>query len=146
MVNLTSWAIVIFVLYSHISCQNLITLGSKKKLTKTKTRCLAIILTQMHPLFHELLVNTQGNLITAAAEFDFIFDFAIYLCSQKYNRKIEHSKSLPKCFFADGNFSRKGVVSYVHTLLRTTLLYTQFAWAELTFQTQTPTAYSHLAL
>ena len=40
----------------------------------------------------------RGNLITAPAELDVTFDFAIYLCSQKYNRKIERSKNLPKCF------------------------------------------------
>ena len=43
-------------------------------------------------------VNTQDNLITAPAEFNDTYDFAIYLCSQKYNRKIERSKNLPKCF------------------------------------------------
>ena len=48
--------------------------------------------------FRELFLNTQDNLIIAAAEFDVTFDFAIYLCSQKYNRKIECSKNLPKCF------------------------------------------------
>ena len=40
----------------------------------------------------------QGNLITALAELDVTLDFAIYLCSQNYNRKIERSKNLPKCF------------------------------------------------
>ena len=35
----------------------------------------------------------QGNLITAPAEFDVTFDFAIYL----YNRKIERGKN-QKCF------------------------------------------------
>ena len=72
---------------------------NSQKVTKTitKTRCLAIILTQMYPLFRELLVNTQGTLITATAEFDVTFDFAIYLCDQKCNRKIERSKNLPKC-------------------------------------------------
>ena len=44
-----------------------------------------------------------GNLITAPAEFDVTFDFAIYLCSQNYNRKIERSKKSPKILFADGN-------------------------------------------
>ena len=39
-----------------------------------------------------------GNLITSPAEFDVTFDFAIYLCSQNYNRKIERSKNLPKYF------------------------------------------------
>ena len=55
MVNLKSWAIVIFVLNSHISCQSLKHLKDekKKKLTKTETRCLAIILTQMYPFFRE---------------------------------------------------------------------------------------------
>ena len=43
-------------------------------------------------------VNMRGNLITAPAEFYVTFDFAIYLCSQKYNRRIESSKNLPKCF------------------------------------------------
>ena len=53
MVNLKSWAIVIFVLNSHISCQTLYHL-KEKKLAKTKTRCLAIILTRMYPyLLHE---------------------------------------------------------------------------------------------
>ena len=49
---------------------------------------------QMYPFFREFLVNTQGNLIMAAAE----IDFAIYLCSQKYNRKNERRKNLPICF------------------------------------------------
>ena len=40
----------------------------------------------------------QGNMKTAPAEFDVTFDFAIYLCSYKYDRKIERSKNLPKCF------------------------------------------------
>ena len=40
----------------------------------------------------------QGNLITAPAEFDVTFHFAIYLCSQKYSRKIERSKNFPKRF------------------------------------------------
>ena len=30
-------------------------------------------------------------------EFDVTFDFAIYLCSQKHNNKIESSKNLLKC-------------------------------------------------
>ena len=34
----------------------------------------------------------------APAEFDVTFDFAIYLCSQKYNNKIQLSKNFPKCF------------------------------------------------
>ena len=40
----------------------------------------------------------QGNMKTTPAEFDVTFDFAIYLSSQKYDRKIERSKNLPKCF------------------------------------------------
>ena len=32
----------------------------------------------------------------APAEFNVTFDFAIYLYSQKYDRKIERSKNLPK--------------------------------------------------
>ena len=40
----------------------------------------------------------QGNLITVPVEFNVTFNFVIYLCSQKYNRKIERSKNLPKCF------------------------------------------------
>ena len=40
----------------------------------------------------------QDNMKTAPAEFDVTFDFAIYLRSQKYDRKIERSKNLPKCF------------------------------------------------
>ena len=40
----------------------------------------------------------RGKLITAPAQFDDTFDFAIYLCSQKCNRKIERSKNLPKLF------------------------------------------------
>ena len=46
----------------------------------------------------------QGNLITTPSEFEITFDFAIYLYSQTYNRKIERNKNLPKSFFADGNF------------------------------------------
>ena len=42
-------------------------------------------------------VSCQGNLITAPAEFDVTFDFAIYLRSEKYNRKIERSIHLSKC-------------------------------------------------
>ena len=42
-VDLKSWAIVIFVLNSHIFLSNFITLERKRKLTKTKTRYLAII-------------------------------------------------------------------------------------------------------
>ena len=51
-VNLKSWAIVIFVLNLHVSCQTLYQL-KEKKLRKTKTRGLAIILTQMYPLCRE---------------------------------------------------------------------------------------------
>ena len=85
MVNFKSWAIV------------------KAKLTTTKkpARCLAIISLVLR-------VNVQSNLITAPAEFDVIFDFAISLCSQKYNRKIQRSKNLLKFFFADGNFLYSG--------------------------------------
>ena len=44
-------------------------------------------------------VNMQGNnMKTAPAEFDVTFNFAIYSNSQKYDRKIERSKNLPKCF------------------------------------------------
>ena len=57
----------------------------KKNYYKQKAKLVSYnILTQMNPL--------------AAAEFDLTSDFAIYLCSQKYNRKIERSKNLPKCF------------------------------------------------
>ena len=52
----------------------------------------------MYSFFRELLVNSQDNLIMAAADIDVTFDFAIYFCSPKYNRKIERSKNLPKCF------------------------------------------------
>ena len=40
----------------------------------------------------------RGNLITAPAEFNVTFDFAIYLCSQKYNKNFERNKNLPKYF------------------------------------------------
>ena len=45
----------------------------------------------------------QGNLIMAPAEFDVTFDFVIYLCNQKYNRKIEYVAKISQKFFADGN-------------------------------------------
>ena len=78
------------------------TLQEKKtKLTKTKTWCLAIILTQMYIVSFVLRVNMQGNLITAPTEFDVTFHFVICLCSQKYNNEVEQ-KSF-KMFFADSN-------------------------------------------
>ena len=54
MVNLKSLVIWILVLNLHISWQSLKHLEKKTKQTKkTKTQSLAIILTQMYPLFRE---------------------------------------------------------------------------------------------
>ena len=97
MVNLKSWVIVIFVLNSHISCQSLKHLKEKNSTNKNRNPV------SCHHFDTDvsfvLRVHMQGNLVTLApAEFDVTFDFAIYMCSQKYNRKIERSKYLPKCF------------------------------------------------
>ena len=90
MVNLKSYAIVIVVLNSHISCPSLKHLKEKKtKLEKQKPGAGHTAVSFVSR------VNMRGNLI---AEFDVTFDLAIYLCSQKYNSKIERSKNLPKCF------------------------------------------------
>ena len=104
MVNLKSWAIVIFVLNSHISCQSLKHLKDEKKKKTNKNRN-PVSCHHFDPDVSFLSrVNMQGNLITTPSEFEITFDFAIYLYSQTYNRKIERNKNLPKSFFADGNF------------------------------------------
>ena len=90
--SIKSWAIVIFVWNSHNSCQNFITLERKKHETNKSKKPVDT------DVCFDSRVNPQGNLITASAEFDVAFDFAIYLCSQKYNRKTKRSKTLPKCF------------------------------------------------
>ena len=63
---------------------------------------------QVYPFFRELLAEHAAAKETwtqTATEIDVTFDFAIYLWSQKYNRKIEVSKNLPKCFSVNhGNF------------------------------------------
>ena len=66
----------------------------------------------------------RENLITVPAEFDVTFDFAIYLCSQKYNRKSEGRKNLPKCFsvqnlscFHIANFVADGKIFYSRSTL-----------------------------
>ena len=90
MVNLKSWAIVIFVLKFARFLSNFITLERNKN----KNPGVSPFFNTDVPFVRELLVNTQGNLITPAAEFDVTFDFAIYLGSQKDNRQIERSKNL----------------------------------------------------
>ena len=92
--NLKIWAIVIFVLNSYF-------LSIFKTLERKKTQKNKKPVSCHHfdtGVSFVSRVNMQGNLITAPAEFDVTFDFAIYVCSQKYNRKIERSKNLPKCF------------------------------------------------
>ena len=43
-------------------------------------------------------LSACGKTQKTAAEIDVTFDFAIYLCSQKNNRKTERSKNVPKLF------------------------------------------------
>ena len=78
----------IFVLNSHISCQSLKHSKEKTKKKKKKTKNpLSCHYFDIDAAFASR-VNMQDNLITAPIEFDVTFDFAIYLCSQKYNSKI----------------------------------------------------------
>ena len=95
MVNLKGWANVIFVLHSHISCQSLKHLieREKNKVTKQKPGFCHHFDTDVSLV---LRVNVKGNMKTAPDEFDVTFDFAIYLSSQKYDKKIERSKNLPE--------------------------------------------------
>ena len=86
----------IFVLNLHISCQSLEHLKEKKENNKNKNPVSCNRFNKDVSFVSR--VNIRGNLITAPAEFDVAFDFAIYLWSQKYNRQIERSKNLPKCF------------------------------------------------
>ena len=74
----------------------------------------------------KLLVNMQDNLIMVAAEIDVIFDFAVYSCSQKYNRKIECSKNLAKWVFADGNFLYLQFKVYVVFMFQILLLMAKY--------------------
>ena len=91
MVNLKRWAIVIFVLNSHISCQSL------EHLKEKKPNPVACHHFDTGVSFVSR-VNVQGNMKTAPAEFDVTFDFAIYLSSQKYDRKIERSNFVSSRF------------------------------------------------
>ena len=50
-------------LNSRLSCRTLQRLKEKKTRKLTKPRCLAVILSQMYPLFHELLVTRKVTLI-----------------------------------------------------------------------------------
>ena len=85
--------------FAHFLSNSITLEKNNNKITKTKARCFAVILTQMDTdVSFVSRVNTQGNLITVPAEFYVTYGFAIYLCSQKYKRKIERSKNLPKCF------------------------------------------------
>ena len=86
-----------FLLNSHISCQSGFNTLERKKNKPTKTNPVSCHHFDTDASFVSR-VNMRGNLITAPAEFDVTFDFAIYLCSQKYNRKVERIKTLPKCF------------------------------------------------
>ena len=76
---------------------NFITLKRKKKLTNKSKNPVSCHHFDTDVSFVSR-VNTQGNLSTAPAEFDVTFDFAIFLCSQKYNRKFERSKHLPNYY------------------------------------------------
>ena len=82
----------------------------------------------MYPFFRELLVKskTQDNLMMAGAEIDVIFDFAINLCSQKYNRKIERCKNLPKCFSLMVTFFYSGFKIYVVFMSQILLLVAKY--------------------
>ena len=60
MVNHKSWATVIFVLNSHISCQTLLHSKHSKE-RKTKTRCLSIMLVQMHVSFVSRVVSKHAR-------------------------------------------------------------------------------------
>ena len=66
----------------------------KKKLTKQQSHVLPSF---CHSCI-QLLVTRMVSRSDAATEIDVTFDFAIYLCSQKKNKKIERGKNLPKCF------------------------------------------------
>ena len=66
-------------------------LGKKKKTNKNKSPVSCHHLTQMLYCFASKHAGVTWSL-------DVTFDFAIYLCSQKYNNKIQLSKNLPKCF------------------------------------------------
>ena len=75
MVNVKSWAIVIFVLNSHISCQTLKHFKERKKTNKNKNPV------SCHHFDTDVSfvsrVNMQGNVITAPAEFDVTFDLLV---------------------------------------------------------------------
>ena len=71
-----SWAIVIFVLISHFSCQTLQHL-KEKKIQTNKNKNAASCLHFDADVSHVSRVNTQGNLITVPAEFYVTFDFAV---------------------------------------------------------------------
>ena len=77
----------IFVLNSHISCQSLKHSKEEKKQNIKNKNPLSCHYFDIDAAFASR-VNMQDNLITAPIEFDVTFDFAIYLCSQKYNSKI----------------------------------------------------------
>ena len=98
MVNLKSWATVIFARVEFAHFLSIFKKLDRKKITLKKNKNQ---LSSRHFDADVSLVSRvhmQGNLITAPAEFDVTFDFAIYLCSQKCNTKIERMKYLPKCF------------------------------------------------
>ena len=124
MVNLKSWVIVIFLLNSHVSCQSLKHLKKRNQTNKNKNP-----VSYRHFDTDASFVsrdNMQGNLITAPAEFDVTFDFAICLWSQKYNRKIERCKNLPKCFSLMVIFLYSRFKSYVVFTSQMLLLMTKY--------------------
>ena len=118
MVNLKSWAIVIFLLNLHISCQSFITIERKKKqVNKNKNpgQCPVTILTQMFPLIRKYTCKVTWSrcLLNSTS----LSIFAIYLCSQKYNQKIERNKNLLKCFLLMVTFIFSVVVFMLQILL-----------------------------
>ena len=98
MVNLKSWTIVIFVLNSHISCRTLQHLKKKKKLTKT--RCLAVILSQICPLFREFVSNTQDNLITSGRLKSISLCDFLPFCAAKCTIENLNVAKISRIFFA----------------------------------------------
>ena len=82
--NLRGWAIVIFVLNSHISCQSLKHLKEKKNKTNKNKNPVSCHHFDTDVSFISR-VNMRGNLITAPAEFDVTFDLAAKSTIEKLN-------------------------------------------------------------
>ena len=91
MVILKGWAIVIFVLNVHLSFRTW--------KNKNPVCCHHFVGDVSFVSRVVAAINTQGNLITGGCWNRCHFNFAIYLCRQKQNRKIGRSKICPFFFF-----------------------------------------------